>query len=346
MSESHPLIASDESQPPYFVGIDLGGTNIKLGLLDNLGRSLAYRSIPTETRLGPEEGARRMGEAVPQLIQDAGLAAKDVPRVGLATPGTMDIGRGMLLEPFNLPGWYNFPIRDRVSHYCGLPVTYTNDANAACFGEFWRGAGHHFDSMILLTLGTGVGGGIIIDETAIVGEHSVGAECGHIIIDCRDDARVCSCGARGHLEAYASATAVTARALEGLEAGRPSSIADRQRAGEAVTPLLVAEEAERGDPFALEIVLETARYLGIGIVTLIHTIDPNGVILGGAMDFGGHGTELGRKFLARIRQEVGRRGLPPATAHLEIDFATLGGDAGYIGAAGLARLEQIKLARR
>lgn len=339
---SRSLISRDQAQPPYFAGIDLGGTNIKIGLLDDLGRTLASQSMATEVRLGPEEGARRMGQGVLDLITQVGLQPADVQRVGLATPGTMDLDTGMLLEPFNLPGWFHFPIRDRVSHYCGLPVTYSNDANAACWGEFWQGAGHHFDSMILLTLGTGVGGGIIVDNMAIVGEHGVGAECGHIIIDCRDDARVCSCGARGHLEAYASATAVVARTLEALDAGRASSINQRRAGGEVVTPLLIAQEAEQGDPFALEIVLETARYLGIGIVTLIHTIDPDGVVLGGGMTFGGDDNPLGKRFLNRIRHEVTRRGLPPATEKLVIDFATLGGDAGYIGAAGLARLDYLK----
>lgn len=324
---------------PFFVGVDLGGTSIKIGLVDDSGRSLASEKISTETKLGPEAGAERMGTGVKKIVKAAGVDPADVAGVGLATPGTMDLRAGMLLEPHNLPGWFHFPIRDRVSHHAGFPVTFANDANAAAYGEYWMGTGREFHSMILLTLGTGVGGGIIIGDLSIDGEHSTGSECGHIVIDSREDARVCGCGKPGHLEAYASATAVIKRTEEALAAGRKSSLAARRQAGEEITPLLVDQEAEAGDPLAIEIVMDTARYLGVGIATLLHTIDPDGVVLGGAMNFGGNETALGRRFLQEIKEEVIRRSLTPIVEHLNINFASLGSDAGYIGAAGLARIQ-------
>ena len=160
-----------------------------------------------------------------------------------------------------------------------------------------------------------------------------------MIIDYQDDARMCSCGQTGHLEAYASATAVINRTREGLAVGRQSSLARRLSSGENLTPLVVAEEASGGDDFALEIVLDTARYLGIGIVNVMHTLDPNGVVLGGAMDFGGRDSPLGKRFLDRIREEIHRRAFPVPAARVSVDFASLGSDAGYIGAAGLARCD-------
>ena len=338
MAASRPLLSPHEAQAPFYAGVDLGGTNIKLGLVDNLGRSMVRRKIPTETELGPEDGARRMGQGVLDLIAEAGLTAADLGGVGLGSPGTMDIPAGMLLEPHNLPGWFNFPIRQRVEEHCGMSVTFANDAGSAAYGEFWVGSGRDFSSMVLLTLGTGVGGGIIVGETSIDGEHSHGAECGHIIIDCGDNARICPCGQPGHLEGYASATAVIARTEELLATGKPSSLHDRVQAGDEVTPLLLLAEAEKGDALSLEIILETARYLGIGVVSLMHTIDPAGVVLGGAMTFGGHETPLGRRFLDRIKQEVQQRAFPVLAERTAIDYALLGGDAGYIGAAGLARL--------
>jgi glucokinase len=338
MSKQRTFIARSEAKPPFFVGVDLGGTNIKVGVVDDLGRSLAYHHIETQSETGPEDGARRMGEAVHQVIDKAGLTRADIAGVGLGTPGTMDIPAGMLLEPHNLPGWFNFPIRDRLAHYSGFPITYANDAGSAAYGEFWVGSGKDFHSMILLTLGTGVGGGIIIGDLSIDGEHSHGAECGHIIIDCREDALICPCGQPGHLEAYASATAVVSRIETALAGGAKTSLRGKLDAGEELTPLLLAKEAEGGDEFSLEIILETARYLGIGVVTLMHTIDPASVVLGGGMSFGGHDTALGRKFLDRVKQEVQRRALPVPAAKTVIDYASLGGDAGYIGAAGMARL--------
>ncbi len=337
MIQPREFITAQQAQAPFYVGVDLGGTNIKVGLVDDLGRSLTHFSIPTDTERGPEDGAQRMGQAVHRAIKEAGLQPSDVSGVGLGSPGTMDVPAGMLIHPHNLPGWFNFPIRDRVSHHCDLPVTFANDANAAAYGEYWVGRGHDFHSMVLLTLGTGIGCGIIIGDLMVAGENSHGAEGGHIIVDMNDNARICPCGQRGHLEGYASATAVIARTQEALKSKPQTSVAARLAAGEELTPKLLADEADRGDAFSLQLIMETARYLGVGIVTMLHMIDPTGVVLGGAMTFGGADHPLGRQFLERIYQEVRARAFPTVSERITIDFAELGGDAGYIGAAGLAR---------
>jgi glucokinase len=342
MSDVRPTISRDQAVAPLFAGIDVGGTNIKVGLVDDHGQLLGYRSVPTNVDDGAENGARRMADIVREIADGAGVGMAEVARVGLATPGTMDIPAGKLLTPVNFPSWHDFPIRDRVSHHCGRPVTYENDANAAAYGEFWLGAGRDLPSLVMLTLGTGVGGGIIIGDLTIDGEHSHGGECGHIIIDSRDDARMCNCGQRGHLEAYCSATAVIRRLEEALRAGRGGSLANEVAAGAEIVPPLLDKHAERGDELAWEIVLETARLLGIGIVTLAHTIDPAGVLIGGAMTFGRSESKVGRRFLERIREEVRSRALPVVGEKLHIEFAALGGDAGFYGAAGVARVDHHK----
>ena len=342
MSPARKLIRRSEAQAPFFVGIDLGGTNIKLGVIDDQGRTLSYLTIPTHVKKGAEEAARRMGEAVHKAIAEAGLTPEQVAAVGLGSPGTMDIPGGKLMIPANLKGWEYFPIRDRVAHHCRLPVVFANDATAAAYGEFWIGSGRDFHSMVLLTLGTGIGCGIVIGDLLLDGEHSHGGEFGHSIIDSDDDARICACGQPGHFEAYASATAVIKRTREALDARWTSSISQRLADGAELTPKLVGEEAEAGDELAREIILQTARYLAIGIVNLMHTIDPNGILIGGAMTFGGHDTPIGRLFLQRTRQEIQRRAYPILAEKTVIDYATLGGDAGYIGAAGIARMEDLK----
>jgi glucokinase len=338
------FISRSHAEPPFYVGFDLGGTNLKAGVVDNCGRPLSWHSEKTLVERGPEDGARRMAELVLTVIKQAGLTKQEIGRIGLGSPGTMDIPAGLLLEPPNLVGWENFPLVDRVRRHTGLDVTFANDAGAAAYGEFWMGSGRDLESLVMLTLGTGVGGGIIVHGRSIDGEHSHGAECGHIIIDSRDDARECSCGQLGHIEAYASASAVIKRTEEALAAGRASTLRSRVAAGDAITPLVVAQEAEKHDALALEIILETARYLGIGVVTLIHAIDPACVILGGAMTFGGNETELGRRFIERVRAEVRQRAFPIPAQRVKIEYAALGGDAGYIGAAGLARAEHQRLA--
>lgn len=340
------FITPEQAVRPLFVGIDLGGTSVKIGLVDDEGRPLCWHSIPTQVEQGPEEAAKRIGQAVREVIRQAGVGASDVVGVGLGSPGILDYRAGTMVNPTNFPGWNDFPIRQRVSDHCGLPVTLANDASAAAYGEFWAGAGRGFTSLLMLTLGTGVGCGVIIGDLIVEGEHGHGTECGHIIVDPSDQARVCSCGQRGHLEAYASATAVVARAHEAIQSGRPTTLSRRLDEGIPLSTVLIAEEAEAGDSLAVELVMETARWLGIGIVTLLHTIDPAGVLIGGAMTFGVREGELARRFLQRIREEVRRRAFPILAEKTPIEFATLGADAGYIGAAGIARVEHRKAQRR
>lgn len=339
MSDPKQLITLANAQRPLFVGVDVGGTNVKIGLLDDLGRTIAAHKIPTEAERGAEDASRRMAEGVAHALKQVGATTSDVARLGLATPGPIDLNEGLLLTPGNLPEWWNFPIRARVSETCGLPVRFANDANAAAFGEYWRGAGVGAHSMVLLTLGTGIGGGIVIGDLLIEGAHGCGGECGHILVDPNDDAPRDSLDKAGSLEAFCGSYAVVGRANQALNAGRDSTLAQACADGQELTPLTIANAAEAGDALALEVVMETARYLGLGIVTLIHTIDPDSVVLGGAMNFGGAGHPLGEAFLQKVIDTTRPRLLPPLRDKLRVEFAQLGGDAGYIGAAGLARLE-------
>ena len=324
--------------PPLFLGIDVGGTNTKLGVVDNAGRVAGKFHLETEEQRGPVDAVARIKKAADALLARLSLNSGDLAAVGLATPGTQDLKTGTLLHPHNLPHWFDFPIRQAVADAFGLPVAYANDANAAAYGEFWVGSGREFHSIVLLTLGTGVGGGIIIGELNVEGEHSHGSECGHIIVDNSPQARMCGCGQPGHLEAYCSATALIQRAQEELDRGTATSLLSRLQAGEELSGLMIAQEAAGGDGLAMKLIDELATWLGLGIVSLIHCVDPGAVILGGAMNFGGHAAPLGRRFLARVRSVVKERAFPTLAKETVIDFATLGGDAGFIGAAGIARL--------
>ena len=346
MTGSKCTITLAEAELPLFVGIDVGGTNIKLGLLDSHGQKLAYDSIPTDVKRGPDDAVARMADAVGKLLIHAGAKPSDVARIGLATPGPMDIAAGTILKPGNLPTWWDYPIRSRVSQQCGLPVRFANDANAAAFGEYWMGAGHTSRKMVMLTLGTGLGGGIVLDDYLVEGAHSCGAECGFIIVDSRPDARRDTQGLTGTLEGYCGSYGVVGRAVDALQSGRDSNLAQMVDTGDEITPLHIAAAAEAGDPLALEVVMDTARYLALGIVTLIHIIDPDSVVLGGAMTFGGAGHPLGEKFIQRVRDEVRPRILTALQEILRIEFAQLGADAGFVGAAGLARLEYQNLASK
>jgi glucokinase len=339
MPADSATIDLSSAKPPLFLGIDVGGTNIKLGVVDDQGRPLAKGKIATEEEQGPREAVRRARLGAEEMLTGIGLAIGDLAGIGLAVPGTMDIPRGIFLQPHNLPHWHYFPIRECVADVFGVPTAFANDANAAAYGEFWVGSGQKYHSIIMLTLGTGVGGGIIIGDLSVDGENSHGSECGHIIVDSSPIARMCGCGQPGHLEAYCSATALVARVQELLSGGRPTSLSQRATAAEPLTALMIAEEADRGDSLAYECIMELGTWLGLGIVTLMHTIDPGAVILGGAMNFGGHDDPLGRRFLEHVRGVVRKHAFPIPAQRTTIDFAALGSDAGYIGAAGIARLE-------
>jgi len=322
---------------PFSVGLDLGGTNIKAGLVDDEGRTLAYHTEPTEVARGPEDVAARLGGCVATLAALAGIEPGEIATVGLGTPGPQDLASGVIHDAGNLPGFENFPIRDRVSAHCDHAVTFANDATAAAYGEYWIGSGRDLASMVFWTLGTGIGGGVVIDGVCLEGHHSHATECGHIIVDTSPEARLCPCGQRGHLEAYASATALVKSARGAVHAGLGTRLATVAAAGEPITPIVIAREAKAGDETAMELILEAAGWLGIGTVNLMHIIDPEGVVLGGAMTFGREADPIGRAFIERVRQEVRDRAFPLLAEQTTIRYATLGGDAGYIGAAGLAR---------
>lgn len=328
--------SSYRQNPSLYLGVDVGGTNIKVGVVDEQGSTLSKTSLPTEASKGPDAGIENMARGIADALKLAGKQLTDIVGIGLATPGTMDIPAGMLLHPPNLPGWDDFPVERRLAERMQLQTVLQNDANAAAYGEFWAGAARQARSLVFWTLGTGVGCGIIYNDIIIEGAHSHGAECGHIIIE-MTQGRLCDTGQYGTLEAYAGAKGVLRRAQEALAGKEPSSLREKLAAGNELTPLLIAQCAEGGDALADRIVMDTARYLGVGTVTLMHTIDPEMVLFGGAMTFGGNDSPLGRRFLETIRQEVRQRAFPIPAAKTRIDFASLGSDAGYIGAAGCAR---------
>ncbi len=321
---------SADFRPPFFRGIDLGGTNIKCGVVDDFGHPLSSVSLETEAERGPEVGIENLAEAGRRAVAASGLSWDQIAAVGLGSPGTMDLSRGMLLEPPNLPGWNQLPIRDLLAAKLGKQTVLQNDANAAAYGEYWAGAGKRSRSLVLLTLGTGIGCGIIDEGRIIEGRHSHGGECGHFIIQ-MEHGRKCTCGGYGHLEAYASATSLVKRALEAL-AHDPSHSLLRDIPADELTSRHISLAQSQGDQLARRLMRETARYLAVGAVNLMHTIDPDIVLFSGGM------IAAGLSFLEDIRLDVRSLAFPTLSRSTRIEYAELGSDAGFIGAAGCARM--------
>ncbi|MDD3468800.1 MAG: ROK family protein [Thermoguttaceae bacterium] len=335
---SHHLTPCHEAKFPCYVGVDLGGTNTKLGIVDDMGRTLYFELISTRVEQGPDAVMDRIAERVSSAIQQIGLQSPELAALGIGAPGILDFREGTMRVPVNFPGWENFPIRQQIRERVNMPVVLANDASAAAYGEFWVGNGTQFDSLVLLTLGTGIGAGIIIGDLIIEGNSGHGAECGHMIIDTSPSARRCGCGMYGHLEAYCGARATLTITRERLDEGAETSLRTRLEAGETLSPRLISEEAEAGDALCNELIDNMAKRLAQGIVSLLHTIDPACVLLGGAMTFGMTSTATGRRFLSIIRSEAKRQTFRTLANQLIIDYAQLGSDAGYIGSAGIARI--------
>jgi len=331
------LTKKSESTAPYFAGVDFGGTSIKIGIVDDKGKTLAWSSTPTVPGRTPAETLAAVKVATTNAAEEAGLTFDDIAAIGIGIAGAVHPETGNVIRIVNVKGWGGFPIRERCQKEFGKPTVFVNDANAAAFGEYWVGAASQHESVIFFTLGTGIGAGIIQDGKMHDGANASAAECGHLIVDPAPSARLCGCGQTGHLECYASATAVIRRAQEYVNAGVESTLVERAKKGEAVTPILVGEEARKGDVIANKIVKEAAWWMGIGVVNLMYTIDPHCVLLGGAMTFGGSSDSLGKKYLDTIRGVVHEKCFSTLAKNTVIEFATLGGDAGYLGTAGLAR---------
>jgi glucokinase len=323
-----------------FAGLDVGGSSMKAGVVDDTGKPLASVSLPTEAYKGQEHGLARMAETIRAAVLAANLRMDQIAAIGVATPGTMDLPAGLILDPPNLKPWQNVPVRQYIHETFQLPTAFQNDANAAAYGEYWAGAGRGVHSMVLYTLGTGVGGGIVIGDLVIEGEHSHGAELGHVKIEMTNP-RQCGCGRWGCLEAYASATAVVKRTLEALAASPTgSALSQMLHRDEAITSRDIFAAAQANDPVAAKIVEDTAFYLAVGAMNMMHTIDPDMVVFAGGM------IAAGDSFLQRIRWHVRQMAFPVPAAKTQIRYAELGTDAGFIGAAACGRQLYRKLARK
>jgi len=316
-----------------YVGLDVGGTTMKAAVVDGDGK--AYRSVVMDTQpeRGQEAGLETMAETIRRAVAAAELTMADIAAIGVATPGLMDIRAGLILDPPNLKPWRNVPVREYIEKAFDKPTAYQNDANAAAYGEYWIGAGRGSNSMVLFTLGTGVGGGIIIQDRTIEGEHSHGGELGHLRIDMPDRGRLCGCGARGCLEAYASASAVTRRAREELAGWRGTTTLKPYGTAndDELTAKVVFNLAAEGDACAQKVVDDTAFYLALGATAAIAVVDPEVIVFGGGM------VAAGEPFRKRIDEYVRQFGLPYPVKKVKVLFAELGSDAGFIGAAGCAK---------
>jgi glucokinase len=310
----------------YIVGIDVGGTNIVVGTVAEDGSEVV--GLVSEPTLA-EQGADAVVGRIAKLARASMAQAprREIAGVGIGSPGPLDTKTGVVLLTPNL-GWINMPLRDRIADALALPATLDNDANCAIFGEWWRGAARGADHVVGLTIGTGIGGGIVLNGQIYHGVSDIAGEIGHMTIDA--NGRRCKCGNYGCLEAYASGPAIAARAVEGIESGAETTLA-QYVAGDLsrITAQVVYEAAHDGDAYALEMVRDTAKLLGAGVANIINIFNPEVVVICGGV------TLAGERLFGPLRSEVQRRAFKPAWEACRILPGALTGTAGVYGAAAV-----------
>lgn len=309
-----------------YLGLDVGGTNLVAGAVADDGSLLALEQTPTLVREGPDAVVTRCAALLRRVLGAAGTGAEPAA-VGVGMPGPLDVARGLVLYAPNFPGWVEVPLVSMLRDAVGAPVFMENDARMVTFGEFRFGAGRPYRNLVGMTLGTGIGSGIILDGRLYTGMTGTAGEIGHTTI--LPDGPLCGCGNRGCLETLAAGPAIVAAMRRSLLSGRPSVLADQDLS--RLTAGDIGRAAADGDAAAREVLAQAGYYLGIACANLISTINPEAIVIGGGVAQAG---ELIFEPLRRTARLRGLRGIVQRTAILR---AELGDSAGVLGAAAWAR---------
>lgn len=313
----------------YCLGIDFGGTNIKLAAMGPDRQVGEVVQVPTRAEQGAEAIVRQMVVGTEQLLAEQDIDRQAVRGVGLGAPGPASLSEGIIHRLPNVPGMDGFPLRDRVGEALGWPAVMENDANAAAYGEYLCGAGRGQGTMILLTLGTGLGSGVIQDGVILHGSHEIGAELGHLIV--HPGGRECGCGQVGCLEMYCAASKIAQHATAEIDRrGHAGPLAERFRSRGSLDASDIVEARREGDALAEEIWDQACEHLALGCVSICRIFDPLRIVLAGGM------TGAGEDLLGPVRGHLRRLHWSVTDVLTEVVIASLGSRAGAVGAAGVA----------
>jgi glucokinase len=305
----------------YCFGVDVGGTTIKMGLFDVEGNVLDKWEIVTRTENGGVNVLPDIAKAVEDKMAEKSIAKDEVAGVGVGVPGPVD-SKGIVHRCVNL-GWDEFNVNDKLGELVGMPVMAGNDANVAALGEMWKGGGQGHNDLVVVTLGTGVGGGIIINGKMLTGANGSGGEIGHIHVQ-DGEPDTCGCGNNGCLEQYASATGVVRLAKRALAKTQQETVLN----AETVTAKDVWDAVKAGDAVAIEVAEQFGKYLGEGLAAIAGVVNPEAFVIGGGV------SKAGEILLSYVEKNY-----KPVVFHgsrdVKFALATLGNDAGIFGAAKL-----------
>ncbi len=308
------------------IGIDVGGTNVKIALVDD-GKIIYSNSVPTYAQMGYEYTVNNIKQAIRDLMKETETTAADIKGIGFDFPGQVDYKTGVVKLAPNIPGWVNVPIAQMIEEAFHIPTRIDNDVRCAALGEMNFGAGKGCQNFVCITVGTGIGSGLVVNGQLVRGAANAAGEIGHIKLQMKDGP-ICGCGDTGCLEAFASGPSIVAMAQDYLKSGKSTKFREMAGDGE-ITPYIVAKAAEAGDPVAKRIFTIIGEYVGMGLVSVINLLNPEKVIIGGGV------AEAGDLLLEPIRKTVMERAMVVARESVEIVPAELGNSAGVIGASML-----------
>lgn len=314
----------------WLVGVDIGGTTIKMAFVNHYGEIIEKWEIPTNIAEAGKSIPTDIAKSIDQKLVDLGQSKNKLEAIGIGAPGPVNSANGSLYVAINL-GWSNFPLKDRLEMETSLPVVVDNDANIAAIGEMWKGAGEGAKDLLCVTLGTGVGGGIIANGSIIHGVNGAAGEIGHVT-SVPEGGAPCNCGKTGCLETVASATGVVRLAMHALETTTtPSVLREAYSDSEAITAKMIFDAAKAQDELALRIVNDLAFHLGLALANLANGLNPEKIVIGGGV------SKAGDTLLNPLKEQFKRFAFPRVAEGAELTIATLGNDAGIIGGAWLAK---------
>jgi glucokinase len=330
MPDSHNRWA-ERATAPYVIGVDLGGTNIRAALIDHAGHIHQDARRPALSEQAPEATLANIRDAVGEVMEEQGVGAKEVVGIGIGLPGIMEDEPGVVFWSPNFPRWENVPVARDVGGPTHLPVTLLNDAKCAALGELGYGAGRGARHMVMITVGTGVGGAFVVDGRLLMGPNGSVGEVGHHTID--PNGPLCGCGNHGCWERFCGRDAIVDRTVRLLQTGRASALLETIERPHDVTPAMVAQSAAAGDALALQVIEQTGFYIGVGVANLINMLNPEVFVIGGGI------AQAGEVLLGPVRRTVAARAVALQAKTARIVTAELGDNAGVMGAARRA-LEQ------
>lgn len=309
------------------IGIDVGGTNVKIALVDETGKIIYSNSVPTYAKMGYEYTVNNIKQAICDLMKETNETS--IEAIGFDFPGQIDYKSGIVKLAPNIPGWVDVPIAKIIEDEFHIPTRIDNDVRCAALGEMKFGAGKGCENFICITVGTGIGSGIVINGKIVRGCANAAGEIGHIKLQ-MEDGPLCGCGDYGCLEANASGPAIVAMAQEYIKGGKAAKFREMAASQDGeITPYIVAKAAEAGDPVAQKIFKIMGYRIGMGLVSVINLLNPEKIIIGGGV------AEAGELLLEPIRKTVKSRAMKVAGEAVQIVPAQLGNSAGVIGASML-----------